>query len=67
MTKQIDIQVNHRGLGKIVINGKDLSDSVQSIKFECEAGKTPKVIIGLSPRAEVIISADCDVKVIGGR
>ena len=40
---------------KIVINGKDLSDS-EPIKVEREAGKTPKVIVRLSPGAEVSIS-----------
>lgn len=52
----VQLKIDRRGLGEVIVAGKSLGHIVNGIKIESEVGKTPKVQLNLAAGVHMDLS-----------
>jgi hypothetical protein len=64
---QIVITANECGFGRVLLDGKDVSDSVKAIGFNCAPGEPTEVTLVLSADAVIVAATVEKVGVVKER
>lgn len=59
--KDVRVELNTIGIGKVSVGGEDITDSVRTVDIHAEAGQLTDVVLGLIPGSATLAFATADV------